>query len=130
MNESPRETWAAYLGGAVTIIPAMIVSGFMPKWNMLPFTGWLAIATVGAGIAGAIATPRWARGALAGALAGAGVLLGMSLYVALRAALTGNNTFLKIELGIGAVLGAAPGMLLFTHWARVKPGEDDEEESG
>ena len=118
MDETPRETWAIYLGMAATIIPAMIASDFMPAWNVLPFGGWLAIATAGAGVAGAIATPFWVRGAMAGALAGCGVLFGMWLYVAIRTALTGNNTFLKFELVIGAVIGAAPGLLLYGKWAR------------
>src|SRR5438132_8049830 len=119
MDESPREKWATYLGLFVTVIPAMIASGFMPEWNVLPFLGWLAIATLGAGIAGAIATPLWSRGALAGALMGAGVLLGIWLYVTIRAGLTGHHTFLRIELAVGALLGATPGMLLFYKWARL-----------
>jgi hypothetical protein len=109
-----------YLGLFATIIPAMIASDFMPEWNVLPFGGWLAIATAGAALAGAIATPYWLRGMIAGALAGAGALLGMWLYVIIRAGLTGHATFLKLELVLGALLGAAPGMLLFRAWAREK----------
>lgn len=119
MGETPREKWASYLGLFVTLIPAMITSGFMPDWDVLPFETWLAIATLGAAVAGAIATPRLARGALAGALAGAGVMIGVWAYVAIRGGLTGNHTFLKIELVIGALIGAAPGMVLYDKWARV-----------
>ncbi len=119
-NETPREKFAGYFGLVVTLIPAMIVSGFFPDWNVLSNEVWLAIATVGAGVAGAIATPLWPRGAIAGALAGAGVMLGIWAYVAIRGALTDHYTFLKLELVIGAMLGAAPGMLLYSRWASAK----------
>ena len=44
MDETPREKWAGIFGGVVSIIPAMIVAGFMPEWDVLPFAGWLAVA--------------------------------------------------------------------------------------
>jgi hypothetical protein len=122
-DETPREKWAGYLGLFFTIIPGMIVSGFMPAWDVLPFQLWLAIATAGAAVAGAIATPRTLRGAVAGAVAGAGVMLGIFAYVALRAGISGNHTFLKLEIMIGALVGAVPGALLYAKWARVRPGE-------
>src|SRR5687767_4407612 len=93
MDESPREKWAMWLGILATVLPGMIPSNFMPKWNVLPFIGWLAVATVGSATAGAIAAPRWFRGAIAGALAGVGALLGIWLYVLIRAELTGHTTF-------------------------------------
>ena len=77
MDETPREKWAGIFGGVVSIIPAMIVAGFMPEWDVLPFAGWLAIAGVGAAIAGVIIAPS-IRGALAGALAGVGLVLGVA----------------------------------------------------
>jgi hypothetical protein len=117
-EETPREKFAFYVGMFAIVFPAMIASNFMPLWNVLPLYGWLGIATGGAGIAGAIATPNWLRGILAGALAGAGALMGMWLYVTLRAALTGNTTFLKIELVLGVLIGAAPGLWLYNAWAR------------
>jgi hypothetical protein len=123
VGETSREKWAGYLGAVMTIIPAMIVSGFMPEWNVLPLGGWLAIATTGAGIAGAIATPRTLRGVAAGALVGAGALLGVVAYVEIRAGLTGHYTFLSLEIAIGALLGGLPGALLYMKWARVRPGD-------
>ena len=124
MEESRRETWALYVGLAATIIPGMIASNFMPAWNVLPFEGWLAIATVGAAVAGIIATPYWFRGMIAGALTGAGILLGIWLYVALRVWLTGNNSFFKIELVIGAIIGGGPGLILYGAWARDKARDE------
>jgi hypothetical protein len=118
MQESRREMWALYIGLAFTIIPAMIAANLMPDWNVLPFWGWLTIAGVGSAVAGIIATPYWLRGMVAGALAGAGVLLGVWLYVAFRVWLTGNNSFFKIELMIGAILGGGPGLILYQAWAR------------
>ncbi len=117
MDESPREKWALYFGMFATIIPAMIASDFMPAWNVLPFVGWLAIATVGAGIAGTIATPYWGRGLISGAIAGAGALLGIWLYVTIRTSITGDGAFWKLELVVGTMIGSAPGMLLYCMWA-------------
>src|SRR4051794_26045543 len=117
MGETPREKWAGICGMFVTIIPGMIASNFMPDWNMLPFVGWLGIATIGAAIAGAAATPLWFRGLIAGAVMGAGVLMGIWLYVTIRAGITGSNVFWKPEIVIGVLLGATPGMLLFSMWA-------------
>jgi hypothetical protein len=118
VDETPREKWAGYFGLFVTVIPGMIMAGFMPAWDVLPTAGWVAVATAGAAIAGAIATPRTGRGALAGALTGAGLMLGIWLYVAIRGALTGHYTFLKVEIAIGALLGGTPGALLYARWAR------------
>ncbi len=118
MDETPRENWATWIGLFVTIIPGMIVSGFMPEWDVLPVAGWIAIAVIGSAIAGAIATPLVVRGAVSGAITGVGMMIGLWLYVVLRSALTGHNTFLKVELVIGGLLGAAPGLLLYGAWAR------------
>jgi hypothetical protein len=76
MAQTPRENWAEYLGLTASVISGMIATGFMGSWNVLPFVCWLAIAIVGAGIAGAIATPLWFRGMISGAISGAGVLEG------------------------------------------------------
>ena len=118
MDETPRENWATWVGLFATIIPGMIVSGFMPEWNVLPYAGWFAIAAIGSAIAGAIATPMIVRGAISGAIAGVGMMIGLWLYVVLRSSLTGNHTFFKIELAIGGMLGAAPGLVLYGAWAR------------
>ena len=118
MDETPRENWGSWIGVIATIVPGMIASGFMPEWNVLPYEGWFAIAAVGSAIGGAIATPLFVRGAISGAIAGVGTMLGLWLYVVVRSALTGHHTFLKIELVIGGMLGAAPGLLLYGAWAR------------
>lgn len=120
MVETPREKWASWLGLFATLIPGMIVSGFMPKWNVLPIAGWVAVAAVGAAIAGAIATPLLVRGAISGAIMGVGVMLGLWLYVQLRTALLGDVAFLKFELAVGGLIGALPGFVLYLKWARNK----------
>ena len=117
MEEPRREKVGFYVGTAFTIIPAMIASGFMPEWDVLPFGGWLALAVVGGAAGGAIATSRTASGAACGALAGLGAVLGVYVYVLVRAALVGES-FFRVELVIGALIGAAPGMLAFQRWAR------------
>ena len=70
MALSSREKRALFLGTLTTLFPGMIVSGFMPELNVLPAIGWLSIAMVGAGVAGALAAPppRRIRGAIAGAI--------------------------------------------------------------
>jgi hypothetical protein len=117
-DESLREKWGGYWGLTCTVVPAMIVSGFMPEWNVLPLFGWVAIAAVGAAVGGAIATPKTVRGLVAGAAMGIGVLLGVYAYVAVRGAVSGHHTFLKLEVVVGALIGAAPGMWLYAKWAR------------
>ena len=118
MTLSLREKFALGLGATCTIFPSMIVAGFMPLWDVLPFAGWLTIATLGSGIAGAIGTPRAARGAIAGGLIGGGALLGLVAYTIVRYAIIPVDSFLHLELAIGACLGAIPGWLLYDQWAR------------
>ena len=129
LDETPRENWATWIGIISTIIPGMIVSGFMPDWNVLPYNGWLTIAAIGSAIAGAIATPKFVRGAFSGMIAGVGMMFGLWLYVVIRTTLTGHHTFLRIELVLGGMLGAAPGLLLYGAWAREAPRVSAEEAS-
>jgi hypothetical protein len=121
MHQTPRENWAEYFGLAASVIPAMIATGFMPAWDVLPHIGWLAIATVGCGIAGAIATPLWRRGLISGLIAGAGIFAGIWLYVAARTNLLVHHKIYRFELGLGAMIGWAPGLILYYTWARPKP---------
>lgn len=115
---SMRQKLALALGSACTMVPAMIVTGFMPEWDVLPLTGWLTIATLGSGLAGAIGAARSARGAIAGGLTGGGAMLGIMAYMAIRSAILPIDTYLRLEFAIGAVFGAIPGMLLFRFWVR------------
>jgi hypothetical protein len=124
LHETFREKWAEYFGLATSIIPAMIATGFMPKWDVLPRAAWLAIATMGTAIAGALSTPLWVRGLISGAVAGAGIFGGIWLYVAVRSSLMGPDTILRQELVIGAMIGWAPGLFLYYTWARPKLGCD------
>jgi hypothetical protein len=118
LNQTSREHWSEYFLLAASVIPAMIATGFMPAWNVLPLAGWLAIAIVGAGIAGAMATPLWGRGLISGLIAGAGIFAGIWLYVAARTSMINSITVSKPELVIGAMAGWAPGLILFFTWAR------------
>ena len=120
MNQTPRENWAEYLLLAASVIPGMIATGFMPAWNVLPLGGWLAIATLGAGIAGAIATPRWSRGLVSGLIAGAGIFAGIWLYVVARTSMAEGPEISRYELVVGAMIGWAPGLILYYTWARPK----------
>ncbi len=118
VNQTPREHWAEYLLLAASVIPAMIATGFMPAWNVLPLGGWLVIAIVGAGIAGAIAAPLRSRGLISGLIAGAGIFAGIWLYVAVRLSMLKNVSVSRPELVVGAMIGWAPGLILYYTWAR------------
>ncbi|MGE0785732.1 MAG: hypothetical protein AB7S26_08590 [Sandaracinaceae bacterium] len=128
MYETPRQKWGSYIGLFSTLIPAMIVSNFMPAWNVLPFPAWLGIAALGGAIGGGIHAPttKTPMGVISGALMGAGVLFGVYAYTDLRIALTGNATFFQLELVIGALLGAAPGALLYAKLVREREDEPKE----
>ncbi len=117
MDQTPREKWAEYLGLAASIIPAMIATGFMPAWDVLPHGVWLAIATVGCGIAGAIATPLRRRGLISGLVGGAGIFAGIWLVTIFMNTIN-NHKILRYELAIGAVIGGIPGLILYYMWAR------------
>jgi hypothetical protein len=124
LAQAPREHWAEYLLLAASVIPAMIATGFMPAWNVLPVGGWLAIAVVGAGIAGAIATPLWGRGLVSGLVAGAGIFAGIWFYVIVRMSVLNSVKVWKPELVVGAMIGWAPGLILHYAWARPKRPSD------
>ena len=115
-----RQKLALYLGIICTVIPGMMLSGFLPGANIMPLLGWLGLAAGGTAIAGAIATPRWLRGAISGALIGIDVLMGLLLYIELRTMLLNSDTFLKLEIAIGAGIGSIPGFILFAKWAQVE----------
>ena len=53
-----RQKMALYLGIIVTVLPGMMLSGFLPKADIMPLLGWLGVAAGGTAIAGAIATPH------------------------------------------------------------------------
>jgi hypothetical protein len=123
LEETPREKWTTYLGLFASVIPGMIVTGFMPGWNVLPLIGWLAIATLGGGIAGALSTPLRFRGLISGAISYAGVFAGMLLYVTVRASLLSDHPIWRVELVVGALLGWSPGMILYGILVRRKERE-------
>ncbi|MEL7224398.1 MAG: hypothetical protein AAGL17_05935 [Cyanobacteria bacterium J06576_12] len=119
---TPRQNVALMVGGAATIVPGMIMSGFMPEWDVLPATSWLAIAAIGSAVGGVIGFPRqWLRASIAGAITGSGALIGLILYVYFRTLVIDSDTFIRIELAIGPLLGALPGGALFSRWVIKQP---------
>ena len=100
-------------------IPGIIFAGFMPEADILPSAGWLAIATIGGSIGGAVATPRTSRGSLSGSLAGMGMMISIMLYVVIRSRLTESREFHILEIVFVSLLGALPGWLLYKNWAAV-----------
>lgn len=118
MEETRREYWAEYLVIAASVIPAMITCDIFRSWNVLPRSAWFAIATAGAAVGGALATPLWVRGLVSGGATGAGIFGGILLYVFTRTHFLGHSAIWKAEVVVGALLGYAPGALLYRYWAR------------
>lgn len=100
--------------------PALIVCGFAPDFDVLPYVGWLVIAGGGAALGIALYTREWVHGAVAGGLIGCGALLGIEGYIAARDLLIRSDTFLDWELLIGACVGAIPGFVYLTLMRRAR----------
>lgn len=113
-----REKWALFIGVPFAILPGMIVTGFVPNLFHLPFACWLLVAAVGSAVAGVISTPLAFRGLITGAVSGVGVMLGILAYVFARFIFTDDTVFNNYEIGLGGILGAVPGSLLYFKWAR------------
>ena len=78
--------------------------------------GWVAVATVGGAIGGAIYDEHApAKTAVCGALAGCGTVLAIPYYTEMRASL--SDTFLSAEFVIPMVIGSLPGIALYKLWA-------------
>ncbi|EAQ80309.1 hypothetical protein [Blastopirellula marina] len=110
-NETPNEMIGGWIAAITIILPSMIVSGFMPEWNALPYFVWLAIAGAGGAVGAAIYTLRWIHGGIGGAVMGVGAVVGVHAYVILRSMLIDSGNFFSLELLIGAGLGALPGLV-------------------
>lgn len=119
-NETPLQRLGYSIGTFGIILPGMIVSGFMPNWNVLPFVVWWGIAILSGAIGGfLIGTPRLAA-AIAGGVVGAGALLGVAFYVDVRSLVITSETYFTFELLIGALIGSGPGLVLFSFIAKVE----------
>lgn len=108
------------LAVAFTVIPAMILSGFFPEWNVLPFENWVLIATIGTGICTAFLVPRWYKGLLTGAIIALGALYGLYYYVPFRIAFISNSAIFRIEIALAVLIGAIPGVIVLFAWGLKK----------
>ena len=117
-KENTNEKIGSWLAVFSVLVPALIVSGFMPVFNILPFSAWLTIATIGSSIGGAIYTKRLYLGLISGGLSGAGALLGIKYYVFFRHFFIEGHTFSSLEILIGAALGAIPGIATFYFFSK------------
>ena len=113
MEMSRQEQTGLWIGVATATVPGLIASGFFPQFNVLPSVVWLSIAAFGGMVAGLVASPSPVWGSVSGFVAGAGVIPGIWGYVAVRSMLTESNEFLRLEIAIGALLGATPGLILY-----------------
>ena len=100
------------------VVPGLIVAGFFSDFNVLPTWAWMFVATAGGIVAGLVAAKRKFVGAIAGGIAGLGVIVGIVGYLAIRNALLPTETFMRLEIAIGALIGAAPGLIAYCKLAR------------
>ena len=111
MDETPAQKVGYFIAGAGVILPAMIVSGFMPLWNVLPLPAWIAIAAGSCGIGMAIGHKPRVAALIGGAVAGGCIPFALIGYVLIREKLTA--TFFSIELLIPGLVGALPGFFVY-----------------
>lgn len=102
-----RERVAPVVLGLGVGIPALIVAGFMPAWNVLPLVGWAAIAAIAGAVGGALMAERGRGVAAAMGLLGAPAsIAAIVAYTQARAAL--SSTYLSIEFLIPVGIVVAP----------------------
>jgi len=107
---NPRQTVGIILLVFTSVLPALLLTGFLPLFNFLQlsFSVWLIIALLGGALGGSLLTPRmryWYVGLIAGILIGPGMLIATYYYTAWR------SSILNIEILIPILLGALPGLL-------------------
>ncbi len=117
MELSQREKAGMGIGIGTAVVTGLISSGFFPDFDVLPSFAWLLIAGLGGTVAGFVASPRALWGSAAGGLAGTGMVLSIWGYVAVRSSF-GPDSILRIEIAIAALLGALPGLVMFSQRAR------------
>lgn len=111
MDETPAQKFGYFIAGIGIIIPSMIVSGFMPLWDVLPFPVWLLITGGLGGVGMAVAHQPRVASMIGGAVAGVCIPFALIGYVELRIML--SDTFLNVELVIPGIIGALPGFGLY-----------------
>lgn len=118
LNETPREKAGAIVFTLATLLPGMALGGFFDEVAyMVPFVAWLAIATVGGAVGGAIyGEYAPVKTAICGAIAGGGIVFAIPFYTELRAQL--SDTFIVAEFLIPMLIGALPGFALYKLWAK------------
>ena len=104
------------------IVPALIVTGFMPIENFSQETGTV-IALVGGAVAGIIASPSrrsfW-KGMLIGGVYGVSTLWATILYTQAR------TSILRIEIAIPLVLGMIPAFCVYFVLSKIFPAKANE----
>lgn len=123
MSLSKNENIGLAIGSLATVVPGMIMSGFMPEFNVLPTWGWMAIATVGSMFGGMVAAEHRIPGAITGGVVGLGALLGVVFYSTFRMWVFPTDTVLRLELALAALIGSAPGMIAFVKLAKMSNRE-------
>lgn len=113
-----QENLALWLGITFTFVPGLVVAGFFPDFDVLPKWGWMGIAALGSLVAGAIGARHRILGGLTGAVAGLGVIVGIVGYSAIRNSVLPTETMLRLEIAVGAMIGATPGLIAYFKLAR------------
>lgn len=114
-NLSGLNKFGFFFAAFFTIVPAMILAGFFPLWQVGSEVMWYGIATGGAALGGLLFAqgrlPAWI-GLVGGALAAPGGLFLLAWWSA------GRESVFHIELAAASMLGALPGVLVYKLLAR------------
>lgn len=108
------------------LVPALILGGVFSEWSVLTPAVWIAIATGGAALSGALFVHRRAPhhvGVIGGVLCAPGALLAITFWT------HGRTSVWRLEIAIAFLIGALPGALvymwLFNRAVRAAPARDD-----
>jgi len=119
-----RGNIASVMLGLLVLLPGMVVSGFMPELDVLPFWGWCLVTAFGGLLAGAIGIEqRPLLGAVSGFVGCLGTVPAILFYVDWRSSL--SDTFMTIEFVVPMLVAMVPGFVVFAIGKRMLPGADE-----
>ena len=111
-QQTLRQKAGAVIGGVGALLPAMIVTGFLPQANIVPLPLWFAVSAACGAVGGALFVERRPGvGVLLGALTGMLCLLMTITYVQARATL--SDSLYKFEFAIPLLLSPLPAWAIW-----------------
>ena len=108
---------ALLVGLVAIILPGIKIFGLAIAADLPGIIYWLALSAVMSALAGAVLRPkRWWRLGILWPLIITGGLIGHGLYIYVRSHFIPLDFFFRIELAIGFLAGAIPGLFLSKYW--------------